>query len=309
MKWCLSNPKYKKIYDSLGKPRPFDVTLRDGLQGLNKQEQLAFTSLKKTSLFHEIMEKHSPESIESGSLVSNHIYPIFRDTIDLYQYIESNQKIHNRDKLQNYIFVPNYEKCVEAIKYGFINHFSFVTSVSESFLLKNIRKSVKENWEELGEMIYTIDNHFAKKDDYTTKIYVSCVTECPIDGKLDNNLIVEKIVHLNNLHFDTICLSDTCGTIRLCDFTYIVDKCCELGVSYDKLALHLHVQNGKEDVVEKILFAAMERKIIHFDVSCLESGGCSVTIRKEELAPNLSYDLYYKALTNYILKKTGSYKS
>jgi predicted ATP-dependent protease len=38
-KWYLSNDKYKKIYLNLGKLELFDVTLRDGLQGLTKEEQ------------------------------------------------------------------------------------------------------------------------------------------------------------------------------------------------------------------------------------------------------------------------------
>jgi hypothetical protein len=37
----------------------------------------------------------------------------------------------------------------------------------------------------------------------------------------------------------------------------------------------------------------------------LESGGCSVTMDKNKLATNLSYELYYKSLFTYILKKTS----
>ena len=35
-KWYLSSYKFGKIYNDLGKPKPFDVTLRDGLQSLTK---------------------------------------------------------------------------------------------------------------------------------------------------------------------------------------------------------------------------------------------------------------------------------
>ena len=47
----------------------------------------------------------------------------------------------------------------------------------------------------------------------------------------------------------------------------------------------------------------MNNGIRSFDVSALESGGCSVTMDKSELAPNLSYDLYYKSLATYLLKE------
>ena len=36
----------------------------------------------------------------------------------------------------------------------------------------------------------------------------------------------------------------------------------------------------------------------------VKSGGCSVTMNKTQLAPNLSYELYYQALCKYIIKKT-----
>ena len=43
----MSFLKYIDIYNLLGKPRPFDVTLRDGLQGLSKEEQKLFTTEEK----------------------------------------------------------------------------------------------------------------------------------------------------------------------------------------------------------------------------------------------------------------------
>ena len=46
----------------------------------------------------------------------------------------------------------------------------------------------------------------------------------------------------------------------------------------------------------------MNNGLRSFDVSALKSGGCSVTINKSKLAPNLSYELYYKSLATYILK-------
>ena len=45
--WYLSNPTFQKIYYELGKPVPFDVTLRDGLQSLTKEDQNAFTTRRK----------------------------------------------------------------------------------------------------------------------------------------------------------------------------------------------------------------------------------------------------------------------
>jgi len=71
-----------------------------------------------------------------------------------------------------------------------------------------------------------------------------------------------------------------------------------------KLSLHLHDKPGKEDIVEQIIHTALDRKIINYDVSLLTTGGCSVTMKKENMSPNLSYELYYKSIVKYIEKKT-----
>jgi hypothetical protein len=87
------------------------------------------------------------------------------------------------------------------------------------------------------------------------------------------------------------------------DFEYIVDTCAFFGFPLSKFSLHLHVKREREKEVEKIIHKALDRKIINFDVSLLDSGGCSVTMNRDKTSPNLSYDLYYKSLCNYIMKK------
>jgi len=302
--WCYSNVIYKKIYEKLGKPRAFDVSLRDGLQGLNIEKQKKFTTFKKIEVYSDIINKHSPKSLECGSFASSKIYPVFNDVIDIHTYIQND--IHSKQfytNLNNYVFIPNYMHFCQAIKYKNINNFSFISSASNEFLVKNIKTTFDKNYEELSEITRMLDNLFLKNHNYKTKLYISCINECPIVGKLNNDEIISKIIKLNELGFDTICLSDTCGTLEVEDFIYIVDKCNELGIPYRRFSLHLHVKKGRDDFVEEIIYKALDRKIINFDVSYLETGGCSVTISEENLAPNLSYDLYYRALVNYIIEK------
>ena len=105
------------------------------------------------------------------------------------------------------------------------------------------------------------------------------------------------------MNVDSICLSDTCGTLNEEDFEYIIDTCVYFGLPLSKFSLHLHVNKSRESEVEKIIHKALDRKIINFDVSLLDTGGCSVTMNKDRISPNLSYELYYKSLCNYIMKK------
>lgn len=319
--WYNSKSIYRKIYEELGRPRANDVSLRDGLQGLSKEEQKEYNILKKMTVYNEILEKHSPKTIESGSITSRSLFPVFEDTVEIYKWIEKqqdkkkqlNNKVKYYKKIDNYVFIPNYAKFCEALKCMCFDNFSFVTSASHQFLLKNVKQDFDTNYEELSRIMYLLDELSDKnfvesliddKEMYKTKLYVSCINQCPIEGKLDNMKIVDTLVKLNNLKFDKIFLSDTCGTLEPDDFSFIVDKCNEQGLAYSNFGLHLHVKPTKENKVEEIIHRALDRKIIDFDVSILETGGCSVTIEKENLTPNLSYELYYKSLVNYIVKNS-----
>jgi len=167
--------------------------------------------------------------------------------------------------------------------------------------------TLEESDKDIYDMLYELDdniNTIIRSKKPFVKLYVSCINECPIEGKIDNDFIVNRILNLNKMNVDNICLSDTCGSLNEEDFEYIVDTCAYFGLPLSKFSLHLHVKREREAEIQRIIHKALDRKIIKFDVSYLDTGGCSVTMNKKNLAPNLSYDLYYKTLCNYILKKT-----
>lgn len=305
-KFCLNNSKFNYLYYKLGKPKPFDVTLRDGIQSLSKEEHINYTTSKKMSFYHLINFFYKPNNIEIGSIVSDKVLPVFKDSIQLFQDIQSFEidinKFSQVEKPNSFLLVPNFKQLQKVINYTQVNHFSFITSVSDKFQLKNTKQTLEESDKEIYEMIYSFEENKLRNRVPFIKLYVSCINECPISGKIDNDYIINRLLKLNNMNVDNICLSDTCGTLNDEDFEYIVDTCKYFGMSLNKFSLHLHVRKGREDIVEKIIHKALDRDIINFDVSLLETGGCSVTIDKKNLAPNLSYDLYYKSLFNYIEK-------
>lgn len=311
-----TDKKYENLYNKLGCPSAFDVTLRDGLQSLSIEKQKSIDFITKKNLYHTIYFNHRPKNIEIGSLVSNKIFPVFNDTKDLLYYINKHQDSikYNFDyimplKTNNYILIPNSDKLCENIYNRQTDldtspfNYSFITSVSNSFQCKNIRMTLSESDEDILNMIYLLDDKFNKKD-YEIKLYVSCINECPIEGKIHSDIIVNRLLKLHNLKVDSICLSDTCGTLQPEDLKYILSRCIENGIPRSKLSLHLHVGKDRELVTEELIHTALNLGIIDFDVSLLESGGCSVTIKNNKLAPNLTYDLYYKSLTTYIMNNS-----
>jgi hydroxymethylglutaryl-CoA lyase len=287
-----------KFVNKLRKVKPFDVSLRDGLQGLSKEQQLTIKPIDQINLYFEIKEKYQPRNMEIGSIVSSKVLPIFKNSDSFYNYIEYCQLEPNEPKINNFILIPNETQFNNINKFMGLRYFSFITSVSESFQMKNTKMTLDTTFQQLNNMMRILDD---KPEKSTVKLYVSCINECPIEGKIDNNVIIEKIQKYQELKPDILCLSDTCGTLTADDLNYIILN-LQKNTNFNNLSLHLHVKPGREDEVEKIIHTALDIGINSFDVSVLKSGGCSVTMKESDLAPNLSYELYYKSLATYLLK-------
>ena len=172
----------------------------------------------------------------------------------------------------------------------------------------------QESLNNLNNMIRFLDEYTSYKIDvenadviqeyknFNVKLYVSCINECPIEGKIPIDNIVSELYYLSGKNFDKICLSDTCGSLTHSDFSQLIGMLYEIGADIDKFTLHLHVTPDREEEVEKIVHTAIDYGIEEFDVSNLITGGCSVTMERNNLAPNMSYEQYYKFLTNYLIK-------
>jgi hydroxymethylglutaryl-CoA lyase len=296
IEFCESNKVLtsKYLYKLLN-VRPFDVTLRDGLQGLTLDEQKNFITDSKIQIYKEIIDKYNPTNLEIGSCVNTKVLPIFKDTEYLLNSIKDNKN--------KYVLIPNQEQLITALRFGAKN-LSFITSVSNSFQLKNTKLTKTQNALHLNNMFHLLDEYslYKKCFQYNTKVYVSCINECPIEGKISMDDIFSELSYLNSMKFDKICLADTCGSLTNKDFIYIMSRIYEMGIDIKKFSLHLHVKPEREDEVEDIVHTALDYGIEEFDVSYLNTGGCSITMDKHKIAPNMSYDQYYKFLVNYLLK-------
>jgi len=299
--WLNSNNKWKHIYYNLGSPLPFDISLRECIYSNNNNnnnnnnkypfiKKETYTQQEKQDIYHKIYFNYRPKSIEIGSSINN-----INDFLD---YIKDYQKIGGYVSYPNYVLVPNKKRLLDIIKLHEINYFSFITSISNSFQLEYTQKTILDNEKEIITMIEMLDINTFRVMDAKIKLYVSCINYCPIKGKIDNDFIVNKLLNLNNIKVDNICLLDTCGKLTSEDFEYIVDTCNLFGLPYSKLSLQLYLNKEREEELEKIIYMALDRKIIDFDVSMIESNNESFCIS------TLSYDFYYKVLVKYILYKT-----
>lgn len=266
--------------------RLFDVTMRDGLQSIPK----IYTLKEKMDMALDIVANKNPSAIEIGSLASPKIVNQMKDSIELFKTFNSICGTHRQ--LDVYILTPNY-KSVEIASSNYVCNFSFITSISNTFQKKNTNKNLIDTKKELKNMIHYVE----KINDSKIKLYISCITECPIVGKFDIHIIMNEIMYYYYTHgeeVDEFCLSDTCGTLRFQDFKFIIDNFNTNNVDINKFSLHLHQQKDKQ-VVKRIITYAMKNGISRFDVSYMpEIGGCSVTMKNT--SGNIGYEDIYDCL-------------
>jgi len=258
----------------------FDVTLRDGLQSLKKVYSLA----EKSEILRNIIVNRHPSAIEVGSIVSPKILPQMSESIELFHEAQFINIIIPKP-IDLYMLTPNLKSVNIASDHN-ITNFSFITSVSNAFQKKNTNKNLTEIKNEIELMMKRV----TLIQDSKVKLYISCITDCPISGKIDNHKIINEILHYYYTYdeISEICLSDTCGTMEFNNFKTIIDELLKRNVDFNKISLHLHNQENKQNVKDIIVYG-MKSGIYRFDVSDMpEIGGCSVTM--ENPSGNLSYD-------------------
>lgn len=291
-----SLPTFRELYTKIN-PILYDVTLRDGLQNAKVED---YPTEHKKKVFQNIMKSENPPKIEVGSLTSYRILPIMKDSIEIYKYAV---EYINKEKLNTdvYVLVPSLSKLNIAIN-NKIQNYSFITSVSNSFQLRNTSRTLDRTKEELRTMFETLENGSIQNN--KKKLYISCIDQCPIVGKIDKGFIINELLYYNeNYNFDEICLSDTCGNLSFENFFYIIENATYLGIPTNKLSLHLHISNENMENSKKILKYCFENEINKFDISSLATGGCSITIENKKLHPNLAYGIFYSILYEYIYEK------
>lgn len=292
-KWLSTNPKYSEFFNSLN-IKTFDVTLRDGLQSIQKEEHYNYSTEVKLKIYNEINNKYKPNYLEIGSLVSKKILPIMADSLEIYEKTW-------KPNTNNFILLPSKSNLSTIINHN-CNNISLITSVSESFQLANTKKTINETKSEILEIMYEIYSN-PNISNPRVKLYLSCIDHCPITGKIPLDFIANEIKYYYEIcKPDVICLSDTCGNLALDNFIELIEMVKNLGVSTSKLSLHLHIDKNNLNNSQEIFSNALDRNILEFDVSFLESGGCSVTMGSKT-KPNLTYSLYYKFLCDYIVNK------
>lgn len=315
-----------QIKNILSKLKLFDVSLRDGLQSIPKIYELH----EKKQMLSKILHQYRPHQMEIGSIVSYNVLPQMKNSIELYKYATnkylSNDYVLNKydpskygsivindymyDYMNHYtnindennincdffLLVPPVKSYINQALLNNIKNISLITSVSESFQKKNIQRSIIDTKHVLNDSICN-DNQFTN-----IKLYISCITNCPFEGNINNDYIINEIIYYSKLkNVTNLCLSDTCGNMDFIDFKYIIDNLL-LNVDFDIISLHLHVNKKNYLNIEQIIDYAISNKVYKFDVTGFENvGGCIVTIDQNKLHGNLQYKDLLTTMQKYTI--------
>jgi hydroxymethylglutaryl-CoA lyase len=235
------------------KIRIFEVGPRDGLQNTKNTVSVE----KKISLI-DLLSQTGVDKIECGSFVSEKWVPQMTGSAQVLQNIK-------RVKGVSYTaLTPNIRGFDQAISVN-CDEVAIFASASEIFSLKNINCSIADSIERFRPLVKN-----AKERGIPVRGYVSCVIECPYEGKIQPVQVLEVCQKLLGLGVYEISLGDTIGkgtprTVR----ALLKELCGE--ISPTNLAGHFHDTNN--NAIENVGEAIMH-DIKTFDSAIGGLGGC-----------------------------------
>jgi hydroxymethylglutaryl-CoA lyase len=104
----------------------------------------------------------------------------------------------------------------------------------------------------------------------TVRGYVSCITDCPVEGPVPTRAVVRVAEALWGMAVEEVALGDTLGTTRPSDMRRVLDALVP-SIPVGRLAVHAHDTYG---MAVATTLAAVERGVRVVDGSVAGLGGC-----------------------------------
>ncbi|EPG66400.1 HMGL-like protein [Leptospira wolffii serovar Khorat str. Khorat-H2] len=230
-----------------------EVGPRDGLQN----EKLAIPTQDKLVFIQKLVQA-GLKNIEATSFVKKEAIPQLGDAKEL----SAGLNFHSGTNFS--ALTPNLKGYQAAIEAGF-REVAVFTAASESFVKKNINRTIRESIEGFSEIFKE-----ARKDGVLVRGYVSTVIDCPYEGKI----APEKVLEVSKILLDQgayeISLGETIGTAVPSEVETLLNLLLR-EIPAEKLAGHFHDTYGMAiSNVQK----SYEMGIRSFDSSSGGLGGC-----------------------------------
>ncbi len=234
-----------------------DVAPRDGLQPICEP----IATATKIDLVEQLLGV-GLRRIEIGSLVSPKAVPQMADTDALIGHFRTD------DRGRFCVLVPNVKGLERALALG-VTELAFVLSVSESHNRNNVKASVAESLQRLADIVALL----MPREAYQLRVNISTAFDCPFEGTVDPDRVVECVVRVGELIPDAeIALCDTTGRAIPPKVAALFERCMALpAVGRARWAFHGHDTYGLG--VANALYA-FEAGVRVFDTAAGGLGGC-----------------------------------
>jgi hydroxymethylglutaryl-CoA lyase len=206
----------------------------------------------------DLLSETGLRKIESASFVSPKWVPQMAGSAEVMA------GISRRPGVRYTALTPNL-KGYEAAKAANADEVAVFASASEGFSRANINCSVAESLERFRPVLEA-----ARADGLPVRGYVSCVTDCPYDGRVEPGRVARVAEALDAMGCCEVSLGDTIGAATP-ETTDAMLAAVLDAVPAERLALHPH--DTRRRALENI-GAALERGLRAFDSSVAGLGGC-----------------------------------
>lgn len=232
--------------------RIVEVGPRDGLQN----ENLLSTQVK-VELINQL-SKTGIKHIEAGAFVSPKWVPQMADSYQVFEQINRSPDIIYS------ALTPNLKGLESAISAN-ADHIAIFTSCSESFSQHNINCSIDKS---ISRFMPVID--LARQHQIPVRGYLSCVIDCPYEGKTSPNQVSAISRQLIDMGCYEVSLGDTIGTGTPIRVARMIEEVTN-HVRTSQLAVHFHNTWGQ---ALANIYQSLQMGVSVIDSSVAGLGGC-----------------------------------
>ena len=231
----------------------FEVGPRDGLQNVKNEIPIN----KKIELI-DILSTTGIKKIECGSFVSARWVPQMKGTNQIFQ------EILRKEGVKYTALTPNLKGFENAVN-AKVDEIAVFAAASETFSKKNVNCSIEESLERFQDIFKQ-----ASEKKIPVRGYVSCIVECPYEGKVSPGKVLKVASRLLDMGCYEVSLGDTIGKGTPNTIEELLKVLCG-ELDEDKLAGHFH---DTSDTAIRNVEMGLKYGIKTFDSAIGGLGGC-----------------------------------
>jgi hydroxymethylglutaryl-CoA lyase len=247
---------------------------RDAMQGLE-----TFIPTEKKHQYIQSLLEVGFDTIDFGSFVSPKAIPQMADTSDLLDLIDLT---NTNTKLL--AIVANMRGVEAAAKSDKVHYLGYPFSISETFQLRNTKKSILESLEFLEE---ASKNYNAER----FVVYISMGFGNPYNDEWSLEIIKKYISKISKLGIKTISIADTVGSATVATIKTVFTL---ISKEFSNLELGLHLHSHPSETIDKVK-AAYTSGVKRLDSAIYGFGGCPFA--KNDLVGNLATETVVDVLS------------